>query len=189
MKNSRLSVSVAGNFEELVQAVSIRTAVYVGERGWPFKEEWDGNDFTCTHLLARVDGEPAGTMRIRYFADFAKIERLAVLPHYRQKRYGRMGVAFELGDYGVDFLLRKGFTRIYGHALEELVPFWTKMSRGTLSPMEEGSFECAGKTVIAMFGELPSTPDAITHESGHYMIVRPEGHWDRPGYWESRNQH
>lgn len=78
----------------------------------PFKEEWDGNDFTASHLLARVNGEPAGTLRIRYFGGFAKVERLAVLPKFRQKRYGRMGVAFELGDYAIEFLLRKGITRV-----------------------------------------------------------------------------
>lgn len=184
MRNRKMSVSVAGNFEEMIQAIAIRTAVYVGEKGWSFKEEWDGNDFTCTHLLARVEGEPAGTLRIRYFADFAKVERLAVLPDYRQKRYGRRGVAFEIGDYAIEFLLRKGFRRIYGHALEDLVPFWTKIARGHIGPMENGTFECAGKTVVAVFGELPKSEDPITLESGHYLIVRPEGQWDQPGYWE-----
>lgn len=187
MRNSQMTVGITTDFNEIIQAIAIRAAVYVGEKGWPFKEEWDGNDFTSTHLLARVDGEAAGTLRIRYFADFVKVERLAVLPQFRQKRYGRKGVAFELGDYAIEFCLRKGFNRIYGHALEELAPFWGKIGRGHVVPIDGADFDCAGKRVVAMFGELPPASDAITKDSGHYVIVRPEGQWDRPGYWENNH--
>ncbi|WP_152426825.1 GNAT family N-acetyltransferase [Paramagnetospirillum caucaseum] len=61
-KNNQIQVKIAGGIEEMVQAIAIRSAVYVGERGWSFKEEWDGNDFTATHLIATVNGDPAGTM-------------------------------------------------------------------------------------------------------------------------------
>ncbi|EME69940.1 acetyltransferase [Paramagnetospirillum caucaseum] len=125
------------------------------------------------------------TMRIRYFADFVKIERLAILPHYRKSRYGARGVAWALGEFALDFCRRKGFTRFYGHALEDLVPFWNKLSGGFLLPMPgEAPFECSGKMVVPMFGETEAKSDAITHDSGHYVIVRPEGNWDSPGYWE-----
>lgn len=184
MKNTQMNVCVASNFEEMMQSIAIRSAVYVGENGWKFSEEWDGNDFSCTHLLARVDGEPAGTLRIRYFRDFAKVERLAVLPQFRQKRYGRRGVAFELGDYAIEFVQRKGYRKLYGHALEELVPFWTKIARGVIAPMENGTFNCGDKKVVAVFGELPEPQDPLTLDSGHLVLVRPEGHWDKPGYWE-----
>ncbi|WP_040476266.1 GNAT family N-acetyltransferase, partial [Paramagnetospirillum caucaseum] len=124
-------------------------------------------------------------MRIRYFADFVKIERLAILPHYRKSRYGARGVAWALGEFALDFCRRKGFTRFYGHALEDLVPFWNKLSGGFLLPMPgEAPFECSGKMVVPMFGETEAKSDAITHDSGHYVIVRPEGNWDSPGYWE-----
>ncbi|MBC7907051.1 MAG: GNAT family N-acetyltransferase [Rhodospirillaceae bacterium] len=187
MQNAQIQVAIASGFDEMVQAIAIRSAVYVGEKGWSFKEEWDGNDFTCTHLLAKVGGESAGTLRIRYFGDFVKVERLAVLPHFRQKRYGRKGVAFELGDYAIDFCLKKGFRRIYGHALEELVPFWQKIGRGHITPLDGASFSCGDKAVIAMFGELPPDPSAITKDSDPYITVRPEGHLDRPGFWELAN--
>ena len=186
MKNEKMSVAVSANFDEMIQAIAIRAAVYVGERGWKFSEEWDGNDFTCTHLLAHVDGEPAGTLRIRYFNGFAKVERLAVLPAFRQKRYGRRGVAFELGDYAIEFLQRKGYRHLYGHALEELVKFWTKIARGVIAPMENGTFMCGDKAVVAVFGELPEPKNPITIESGHMVLVRPEGKWDEPGYWETQ---
>jgi len=181
---SQISVSVAKSFDELVQAIAIRSAVYVGENGWSFSEEWDGNDFTSTHFLARVLGEPSGSLRVRYFQDFVKFERLAILPQYRQKRYGAKGVAFALVDAATDFCLKKGFTRFYGHALKDLVAFWSKCGRGVMKPMTDQEFECNGKIVVPMLGELARTPDSLTLESGHLVLVRPEGHWDEAGYWE-----
>ncbi len=52
----------------------------------PYEEEFDGNDFSSTHLLGYVGDEPAGCLRIRYFASFAKIERLAVRHEFRHTR-------------------------------------------------------------------------------------------------------
>lgn len=187
-KNQRMSVSVATGFDEIVQAISIRAAVYVGEQGWSFKEEWDGNDFSATHLLARVDGDPAGTLRIRYFQDFVKVERLAVLPQYRRSRYGHRGVALELGDFAYDFCRRKGFSRFYGLSAEHLTHLWRGMAKGYLAPMGDDYFDLAGKPVVPMFGEAPPAPDAIKHDSGHFIILRTEGQWDKPGYWEMRHE-
>jgi GNAT superfamily N-acetyltransferase len=184
MRNNQMHVEVASDFNETIQAIAIRAAVYVGEKGWPFKEEWDGNDFTATHLLARVNGDSAGTLRIRYFGDVAKLERLAVLPKFRQKRYGRKGVAFELVDYAIDFVQKKGFNKVYGHALSELVPFWNRATRGKLIPLPDAAFDCAGKEVVPMFGEFPAVPGAIQPMTDHFATVRREGALDKPGYWE-----
>ncbi len=78
-----ITVDIARSFDDLIKAIAIRFAVYIGESGWSLSEEWDGNDFAGTHMIAYVDGQPAGSIRIRYFGDFAKCERLAVLPQYR----------------------------------------------------------------------------------------------------------
>jgi GNAT superfamily N-acetyltransferase len=185
---NRISVTVARSFDDIIKCVAIRSAVYIGEQGWTFKEDWDGNDFVGTHMIACVDGDPAGSIRIRYFGDFAKCERLAVLPQYRQRRYGGRGVAFELCDAGINFCLQKGFTKFYGHSLKELVPFWSKIGRGAMKPYPGAEIDCNGKTIIPMYGELPPVPGAISHESGHYVIVRPEGKWDEPGFWEPEAQ-
>jgi hypothetical protein len=187
--NESITVDVARTFDEIIQAVAIRSAVYIGEAGWDFSEEWDGNDFSATHLLCKVDGNSAGSLRIRYFADFVKFERLAVLPQFRGKRYGQKGVAFALCDTGVEFCLKKGFTRFYGHALKDLVPFWSKVGRGMMKPLHDEAFDCKGKTVIPMFGEMPGRNDRLSFDSGHYMLVRREGDWDKPGYWEQETAH
>ncbi len=73
-----VTVEVVRSMDEMTRVIAIRGAVYMGEQRCPFEEEFDGNDFSATHLICHKDGEPVGCMRIRYFAGFAKLERLAV---------------------------------------------------------------------------------------------------------------
>ncbi|HCX10824.1 MAG TPA: GNAT family N-acetyltransferase, partial [Hyphomonas sp.] len=57
---------------------AIRSAVFLSEQDCPYEEEFDGNDFCATHLLLKAKGRPVGTLRIRWFAEFAKLERIAL---------------------------------------------------------------------------------------------------------------
>src|SRR5205814_261215 len=69
--------------DELMQCYMLRAAVFMGEQHCPYWEEFDGNDYTASHLMLYVDGEPAASMRIRWFASFAKLERAIILKRYR----------------------------------------------------------------------------------------------------------
>ena len=71
-----------------MRVVSVRSATFVAEQDCPYDEEFDGNDFSATHLLAYVGNEPVGCLRIRYFAGFAKLERLAVRHEFRNRHIG-----------------------------------------------------------------------------------------------------
>ena len=61
-----ITVSVVTTPEALAQAFAIRSQVYIGEQKCPYEEEFDGNDFCATHFVAYIDGEPAGTLRVRH---------------------------------------------------------------------------------------------------------------------------
>ena len=74
----RADIRIARSFDDLLMVYSVRSAVYIAEQECPFAEEFDGNDHCATHLIGFIKGEPAGCMRVRFFHDFAKIERLAV---------------------------------------------------------------------------------------------------------------
>ena len=65
---------------------AIRDEVFVREQAVPIDIEHDAEDATCTHVLATVDGVPAGTGRI--LAD-GRIGRMAVLAAYRGHGVGR----------------------------------------------------------------------------------------------------
>jgi hypothetical protein len=79
-------IRVVNGFDDMMRVAAVRSAVYIGEQSCPYNEEFDGNDLAATHLLALVDNEPAGCMRLRFFGDFAKLERLAVRREFRTSR-------------------------------------------------------------------------------------------------------
>ena len=73
------------------RAFALRRRVFVDEQGIAAALEFDALDGAARHLLATVDGAPAGTLRIRLLwgGRIAKIERVAVLAEQRRHRVGR----------------------------------------------------------------------------------------------------
>lgn len=72
------------------QAYAIRHVVFCGEQKVDPAEEFDGLDDDCRQYLARCDGMPTGTARIRNADDgVVKIERVAVLEAERGKGIGK----------------------------------------------------------------------------------------------------
>src|SRR5260370_19463237 len=106
-----ISVRVARTMDDFMRAAVIRGAVFIGEQKCPYDEEFDGNDFTATHLIGYVGNEPAGCLRIRYFSDFTKLERLVVRREFRSS-----GLARKLVASGFDFCLTKRYPRTSTHA-------------------------------------------------------------------------
>ena len=172
-----VAVTVVRSVEDLMRVVSIRSAVYVGEQECPYLEEFDGNDFSATHLLGYVGNEPAACLRIRYFADFAKIERLAVRKQFRKKR-----VAVQLVEAAIDLCCAKGYQRLYGHAQKGLIKFWSQFGFETFPGGQELVFSDFDYVEMQMV--TARRPNAITIGIDPYLIVRPEGQWHRPGILE-----
>jgi predicted GNAT family N-acyltransferase len=172
----RAGVRIARSFDDLLMVYSVRSAVYIAEQECPFAEEFDGNDHCATHLIGFVNDEPAGCIRIRFFYDFAKIERLAVL-----KRFRKSALASELVSSGIDLVRRKGFRRIYGTAREGLEGFWARFGG---IPINDKKIMVSGFKYTEMVVDLAPLPNAITVENGAYVILRPEGDWDQPGILE-----
>ena len=77
--------------ERLEQAFAIRRAVFVQEQGVDEALEIDGRDEEAQHLLALHEGDPVGTLRLRWLdhGRVAKIERVAVLPQARGAKGGQ----------------------------------------------------------------------------------------------------
>jgi predicted GNAT family N-acyltransferase len=171
------SVTVARSLEDLLRVSAIRSAVYVAEQECPFEEEFDGNDLAATHLIGYVGNEPAATLRLRFFADFAKLERVAVRHEFRNSR-----VAFELVKAGIELSRVKGYRRLYGHARKRLTGFWTRFGFRTFEGGSELVF--SDHDYVEMVLEMDRHPDAITIGIDPYVIIRPEGRWHLPGILE-----
>jgi len=169
-------VCVARTLNDLMQVVAVRTLVYMGEQACPYGEEYDGNDFAgATHLLLRFKGEPIGVLRMRWFADFAKFERVAVVKNHRGS-----SAILALIRAAIGLAERKGYRRILGHAEPRLVNFWARRLNARIRP-RRGGFAFSDHEYVEIVTELTPGPDALSLDSDPLVLLRPEGDWDRPG--------
>lgn len=176
-KNKSSSVTVARSVEDLFKVMSIRSAVYMAEQDCPYEEEFDGNDLSSTHLIGYVGDEPAATLRLRFFADFVKVERLAVRHEFRHSR-----LAFQIVRAGIELARVKGYRRAYGHARKEIAGFWARFGFRTFEGGNDLVF--SDHDYVEMVLEINRHPDAITIGADPYVIIRPEGRWHMPGVLE-----
>lgn len=176
-EDKKNGIVIVRNLNELQKIWAIRAAVFINDQSCPYREEFDGNDFSGTHVLAYVNGEPVGCLRIRYFADFVKLERLAVLPKFRTSR-----TAFHLVKAATAFCRQKGFYRFYGHAREGVERFW--MSFGSKPLSHRQKFVFSDYNYTEMFREYEKIPNPIDLSASPYAIIAPEGMWDVKGLLE-----
>lgn len=175
-ENNALQVSVASTLNDLMQVIALRAIVYMAEQTCPFEEEYDGNDFAgATHLIVRRCGEPVGVLRLRWFADFAKLERVAV----RREERGRTAT-LALIRAAIELAERKGYRKIIGHAQARLVPFW-KRQFGFSPRNGRPAFAFSDHEYVEMERELSPPANAVDIDCDPMMLLRPEGAWDRPG--------
>lgn len=176
----KITVKMVRNFEDMAKIYAIRSSTYLAEQFCLYSEEFDGNDFCSTQFIGYVDGDPAGCIRMRYFGDFVKLERLAVRREYRHTR-----LAFRLVREAGAIARRKGFTKAYGHAREDLVPFW-RMFGG--KEMDRPAFRFADFNYREMVFDLGDVrDDALRLGLDPLVSIRPEGEWDRLGPLELSN--
>ncbi|MDF0546044.1 GNAT family N-acetyltransferase [Sphingobium sp. H39-3-25] len=169
-----ITVRVARTMEDMLKCFTIRSATYMAEQDCPFDEEFDGNDFCATHFLGEIDGEPAGCIRVRHFADFVKLERLAVRHEFRNSR-----LSFRLVREAINYCRRKGYLRAYGHSRSDLVRFWGIF--GFRAIAGRPLFNFSEVEYVELEASLAATEDRLAIGADPYMLIRPEGDWDRPG--------
>jgi len=163
-------IKIARNMEELMQAFVVRAAVFMSEESFSYADEFDGNDFTATQILGLIGDEPVATIRVRYFAGFAKPERLAVRREYR-----KTGVAADVIKFAVELCREKGYAKLYGHAEERLVPFWERF--GFVRMGRPGFVSLDSHRYIEIERDLEPLPEAVSIAKDPIALISPEGEW------------
>lgn len=177
---SPVVTKIVSNADEMAQVFAIRSAVYLAEQQCPYDEEFDGNDYSATHVLGLVDGQPAACVRWRWFADFAKGERMAVLPAYRGT-----GVSARILDKSFDLCRRKGYRRVLVHAQRHLVRHWMTFGFQVKSNQ---TFQFSDFEYVTMIRDLTPDARALTVDSDPMLLIRPDEDPDRPGVLERSAQ-
>ena len=169
-----IGISVARTFDDLMRVAAIRNAVYIGEQECPYEEEYDGNDLSSTHLLAYMGDEPIGCLRMRFFADFMKFERMAIRKEFRRSR-----AAILLAQAGLKLARKKGYRLAYAHSQVRLVEFWGRFG---FRPLEGSkTFNFSDFDYVEIVADLERDPEAVAIGSDPYVLIRPEGRWHVPG--------
>ncbi|MBI3446799.1 MAG: GNAT family N-acetyltransferase [Magnetospirillum sp.] len=177
IRSSSVTVKLARTPDEFAMAMAIRAAVFLAEEdNITYFDEFNGNDYMATHLIAYVDGDPAGVIRVRWFAEFALLERVGI-----RKRYRSYQVLASLARAALELARQKGFRIAAGRARLETVNFWKRFGgrqSGEAISMYRG-------TLVPIVHDIPRRPDLGAIEAGPFgdhdfetLIVQPEGTWD-----------
>lgn len=162
-------VHTDADFEAMKQ---IRRVVFVNEAHIPENKEFDGNDYCAAHVLAKVNGIPQGTMRIRFFSSFVKFERMAVMPEYRKTT-----MADQIMQYGFDYATVKGYETVYGVCKEELLSRWKK--NGYVRISDAPTIEQNGMTLVPIMRQLAKNENSLSLKSKFELLNLPEGEWSQ----------
>jgi len=174
---SKIRVKPVQNADEFAMVLALRGAIFLAEEdNITYFDEFSGNDYAATHLLAFVDGDPAGLVRVRWFAEFALIERIGI-----RRRYRSYAVLSALARAALDLCRQKGYRTVAGRARLDIVNFWKRfggrqsgpahhMFRGTLVPIVH---DLAPRPGLA---EVP--PGPFGDPAFEDLIAQQEGGWD-----------
>ena len=171
-----VTIKLASTSDELMQCFALRAAVFMGEQACPYGEEFDGNDYAASHIIVYVDGEPAGTLRLRWFQSFCKFERCVVL-----KRYRGLGVHHEINAWAKRFAQRKGYTKVYVHLQKRHMPM---MEKEGFRRVDEQVFKFSDHEYYAVYCDLEPTENAVRLETDPMVVNRPEDCLDEEGILE-----
>lgn len=174
------SVHVVRTLDDLAKVNVVRALVYMGDQTCPYDEEFDGNDLCgATHLLLTWRSEPVGVVRLRWFGEFAKLERLAV----RKEHRGGPGL-LTLCNAAFDLAARKGYAKLIGHAQVRGEAFWKRYFKGR-PRAGRPRFHFSQYQYLEMEFDLAAHPKKVGLASPAMVLLRPEGAWDQPGVLET----
>ena len=123
-----IDISIVGTKEDWADLMAVRHEVFDKELGEPTIEQFDGNDYCSTHLLARLNGLAVGCFRIRFISSFdggtVAWEKLGVVEGIR-KAHPR--IFHQLAKSALSYTSMKGIRNVVGIAANlRLLKFWRR---------------------------------------------------------------
>lgn len=179
--HNRIRTEVVTTYEQLLHAYAIRSICFMEEHGVKAQQTFDGNDYQATHMIVYAGDEPIGTLRIRWFKDFAKLERLAFREAYRNTH-----VLKEFVFFVFNHIARKGYGKIIAHAQPKYARLW-RIAFGCRNAEGKKPFYFDGhaEPYIELIKELTPQENAISISTDPAVMFRTEGFWDVPSEYEA----
>lgn len=181
--DNEVRVQVVTTAEQFMHAIAIRAICFMEDTGLTADQAIDGNDYQATHFLIYANQEPIGASRVRWFRDFAKVERSAFRRAYRNPRIMKRSAEFIF-----DHVARKGYTQLVTHAEPKFARVWELLCgfervEGRPLVITEGH-----EPYIELIKRLSPPPDAVTLQTHPKVLFRVEGQWDKPSAFETADE-
>ena len=126
----QLTILVVPPFSTLCNAAfALRREVFVIEQKVPEAEENDAEDLTATHMVAIMQGEVVGTLRLINKPEHVKIGRVAVRQSYRGQ-----GIAKQLMRYAMEHAKAEGRDKFFLTAQSDKLAMYEKMGFAAFGP-------------------------------------------------------
>ena len=171
-------VEVVTTPQQFLHVMGIRAICYTEDTLFPMDHAIDGNDYQSTHVIAYLGDEPIGAGRIRWFKDFAKSERTAFRPRFREMRYVDAYCKFVFSH-----VAKKGYSRLMVHASSKYARLW-RIKYG-MKLVDKPAATYFGEEYVELVKELEVPKDAITYDSSIETLFRIEGNWDGAARYET----
>jgi hypothetical protein len=179
--HNMIRCEIVTTYEQLLHAYAIRAICFMEEHGVKAQQTFDGNDYQATHVIVYAGEEPIGTLRIRWFKDFAKFERTSF-----RKAYRNIEVLKSSAQFAFDHVARKGFDKVITHAQPKYARLWRVILGFKKAPGKPVlHFEGHEEPYIELFKELALPENAISEKTDASILFRIEGFWDSPSEFEA----
>jgi hypothetical protein len=178
--HNQIRCEVVTTYEQMLHAYAIRSICFMEEHGVKAQQTFDGNDYQSTHMIVYARDEPVGTLRIRWFKDFAKLERTA----FRKSHRGIPNIKILL-NFAFAHIARKGYPVAITHAAPIYARLW-RMHFGFRDVPGKPPVEYHGEKYFELMRPLDVPSNAIALDSDAAVLFRTEGEWDMPAKYEVR---
>ena len=178
--HNQVRTEVVTTYQQLLHAYAIRSICFMEEHGVPARHEFDGNDYQSTHMIVYAGDEPVGTLRIRWFRDFAKFERTSFREAYRNQR-----VLKQFAYFAFDHVARKGYDKVITHAQPKYARLWRIILGFKDAGKAPVKFDGHAEPYIELVKMLTPPANAISASTDPAVLFRTEGFWDAPSEYEA----
>ena len=172
--SNSIRAEIVTSAEKQAHAYAVRAICFLEDRGLPFGQDFDANDYDATHVIMYSGNEPIGAARLRWFNGFVKWERSCFRPKYRN-----MDVIRTCEQDIIDHIARRGIPLVLTYAQEPFATLWVRRLKwertGRLASKADGTRE-----LHELRKFVPSRTDAITPDSDPSLLHRIVGDWDTP---------
>jgi hypothetical protein len=179
--HNQIRTEVVTTYQQLLHAYAIRSICFMEEHGVKAQQAFDGNDYQATHMIVYAGDEPIGALRIRWFKDFAKIERMAF-----RKAYRNVHVLKAFVNFMFNHIARKGYDTVIAHAQPKYARLW-RIAFGfkNVERKKPLYFDGHEEPYVELIKELTPPENAISVSTDPAVMFRTEGFWDAPSEYEA----